>query len=56
MSAPGSSSALAQLGAVRGVFLAAVQEAVGELLEALVAEEGAADHQERRHQPRARRR
>ena len=52
----GSTSAFGELGRARGVFLAAVQEAVGELLEAFEAEEGAADHEQRRHQRQARRR
>ena len=39
-------------GVLRVVLVAPVQEAVRQLLEAFVAEEGAADHQQRRHQPR----
>ena len=56
MSTCGSTSALAQLGDAGGVFLGAVQEAMGELLEALEAEEGAADHQQAASPAPARRR
>jgi hypothetical protein len=41
-----------QLLVVDRLLVPAVQEAVGELLEAFEAEEGAAQHQQRRHRPR----
>ena len=50
-STAGSCSALHQLGVVRRVLVLAVQELVGELLDALEAEKGAADHEQRRHRP-----
>ena len=50
-STAGSDVAAHQLGVARGVLRPTVQEPVRELLEALVAEIGAAEHEQRRHRP-----
>ena len=47
----GSATACDELGVVRVVLVLGVQELVRQLLDALEAEEGAADHQQRRHRP-----